>query len=388
MRFKSIATAFIFMIVGSVIAKGEKISQIWLSHDSNTPDNIVISFFASACDSAYAEVNCGGKSGRVQAVSETSGVWKLKVPMPTNKSGPLKYRLSAGSAFSDEFEIRPYPSPASELRVAFIGDMGNLSPDYSALLSDDPHIIFTLGDNVANLWEGAPEGSDTKRNIFPFLESIKEFPNAFLASRAFMPILGNHDKEIAPRGKKYPPKTPYDISATAYRLFFSLPDEGWKWEFRLPDFRLRFIALDLQHTMDLGTTWQTCHDCDGNSEQFKWYAKKMSECPDYETFTLQNQHNGVMRSLYGGLWKPYFEKSAAVFSGYGYYQERAHENIPYYNTCLKGGVLYPDKFSKFNALTGGYILMRVRQNEPIKIEIKNLSGEILDKSQIVLRNKD
>ena len=32
--------------------------------------------------------------------------------------------------------------------------------------------------------------------------------------------------------------------------------------------------------------------------------------------------------------------------------------------------------------------MRVRQNEPIKIEIKNLSGEILDKSQIVLRNKD
>ena len=48
MRFKSIATAFIFMIVGSVIAKGEKISQIWLSHDSNTPDNIVISFFASA----------------------------------------------------------------------------------------------------------------------------------------------------------------------------------------------------------------------------------------------------------------------------------------------------------------------------------------------------
>ena len=35
----------------------------------------------------------------------------------------------------------------------------------------------------------------------------------------------------------------YDIEATAFRKFFALPGDGWKWHFDVPDFRVRFVAL-------------------------------------------------------------------------------------------------------------------------------------------------
>ena len=65
----------------------------------------------------------------------------------------------------------------------------------------------------------------------------------------------------------------YDVDATAFRTFFPLPGDGWKWHFDLPDFRVRFVALDLNHISDRGTTWQTCHDFGPDSEQFRWYRR-------------------------------------------------------------------------------------------------------------------
>jgi hypothetical protein len=55
--------------------------------------------------------------------------------------------------------------------------------------------------------------------------------------------------------------------------FFELPGEEWKWSFDLPAFDARFIALDLNHISDLGTTWQTCHPFLPGSEQFEWYQQ-------------------------------------------------------------------------------------------------------------------
>ena len=37
------------------------------------------------------------------------------------------------------------------------------------------------------------------------------------------------------------------IDATAFRRFFELPGDEWKWHFDVPDFDVRFIALDLNH---------------------------------------------------------------------------------------------------------------------------------------------
>jgi hypothetical protein len=74
-----------------------------------------------------------------------------------------------------------------------------------------------------------------------------------------MPVLGNHVKVIRPRGDKPPDEPVYDISATAFRKFFDLPNDEWRWYFDVPDFDVRFVALDLNHISDLGTTWQSCH---------------------------------------------------------------------------------------------------------------------------------
>jgi hypothetical protein len=71
--------------------------------------------------------------------------------------------------------------------------------------------------------------------------------------------IGNHDKEIRPRGSKPPEEPVYDINATAFRRFFELPGDEWKWHFDIPDFDVRFVALDLNHISDFGTTWQACH---------------------------------------------------------------------------------------------------------------------------------
>ena len=63
-----------------------------------------------------------------------------------------------------------------------------------------------------------------------------------------------------------PPQEPvYDVNATAFRTFFELPDDEWKWHFDVPGFDVRFIALDLNHTSDMGTTWQACGPETGSS---------------------------------------------------------------------------------------------------------------------------
>lgn len=85
-----------------------------------------------------------------------------------------------------------------------------------------------------------------------------------------MPVLGNHDREIRPRGKNPPEELVYDVDARAFRRFFALPDDEWKWTFVIPNFDVRFIALDLNHIEDRGNSWQTCHLFDIDSAQYKW----------------------------------------------------------------------------------------------------------------------
>ena len=194
-----------------------------------------------------------------------------------------------------------------------------------------------------------------------------------------MPILGNHDKEIRDRGTKYPEITPYDIDATAFCDFFELPDEEWKWSFGIPDFNVTFMALDLQHLTDFGTTWQTCHDFHRGSEQFEWYKKIMNSDPQSFAITLHNAKNDRIRAKEDGEWSNLFQKGTAAITGYGYFSERAEVNgFPYFNTSLKSGDIYPDKFSKVLEDIHGYILLTFEKDKPMKLEIKSLDGEVID----------
>jgi hypothetical protein len=78
----------------------------------------------------------------------------------------------------------------------------------------------------------------------PYSQLIAKYP-ALFRSTPFMPAPGNHDREIRPRGSNPPAEPVYDIDATAFRKFFELLDDEWNWHFDIPEFGVRFAALDL-----------------------------------------------------------------------------------------------------------------------------------------------
>ena len=61
--------------------------------------------------------------------------------------------------------------------------------------------------------------------------------------------------------------------------------------------------------------------------------------------------------------------------------------LPYFNTCLKGdGDLYKDPQSKFHAREDNYLLLTLNRGSPtLKVEIKNLRGQVLDVSELKRR---
>src|SRR5690606_24530610 len=69
----------------------------------------------------------------------------------------------------------------------------------------------------------------------------------------------------------------YDIEATAFRRFFELPGEEQAWHFDVPAFGVRFIALDLHHLSDTGTTWQSSQAFQVGSPQYEWYRQLIGE---------------------------------------------------------------------------------------------------------------
>src|SRR5690606_35674291 len=145
------------------------------------------------------------------------------------------------------------------------------------------------------------------------------------------------------RGNAPPDEPVYDVDATAFRRFFELPGDEWKWHFDLPDFDRRFIGLDFNHISDSGTTWQTCHAFGVDSKQLRWYAKLMEHPPGF-VVTLYNERNASIRNQAAGRWHPLFRRGTACITGFGYYAERAVvDGFPYYNTSLSGtGNRYPD----------------------------------------------
>jgi len=162
-----------------------------------------------------------------------------------------------------------------------------------------------------------------------------------------MPILGNHEKQIRPRSNQPPEEKVYDVEATAFRTFYALPGDEWKWRFDIPEFNVTFLALDLNHITDYGTTWQACHNFRQGSDQLVWYREQLQKKTSQYVITLQNEQNQRMRSQADGEWGRLFQQPTHVLTGYGYFSERAELNgITYYNSSLKAGDIYPDEYSK------------------------------------------
>lgn len=352
-----------------------QVERVWLGHRSNDPSRLVVNWMTKEAGESVVRFGRTAKYGQEVRVADDSTMHHVEIPI-AEADGEYHYSVSTGEQSSKDATFKAYPTDV--LRVAVAADWQGL-PDLSAIKKDDPHLLLTAGDNISNTHQLC--GAGTKTCVKPYTRLIDRYPDLF-GSVPFMPVLGNHDKEMRPRGSKPPGEPVYDIDATAFRRFFELPNEEWKWHFDVPGFDVRFAALDLNHISDFGTTWQACHSFKKDSEQFRWYDKLMADQPRRFVVTLYNERNGSMRVQERGAWHDMFRKGTIAITGFGYYAELAEvDGFPYYNTSLSGkGNQYPDAKSKFLKGEDSYILLTLTKN-PAKmtVEIKSLDGVVLDR---------
>jgi hypothetical protein len=367
-----LATAFLLLSSSSAFAQVER---VWLSHRTNDPSKLVVNWMTKEPGESVVRYGRTSSYGHDVRMANNSTIHHVEIPIK-ELDGVYHYSVSTGSQSSKDATFKAYPTDV--LRVAVAADWQGL-PNLSAIIKDDVHLLLTAGDNISNTHQLC--GAGNKECVKPYAQLIDRYPDLF-RSTPFMPVLGNHDKEMRPRGRKPPEEPVYDIAATAFRRFFELPDDEWKWQFDIPNFDIRFVALDLNHTSDFGTTWQACHSFKKGSEQFGWYRKLMADQSRKFVLTLYNERNGSMRAQEQGAWHDMFRKGTIAITGFGYYAERAVvDGFTYYNTSLSGkGNQYPDSKSKFLKGADSYILLTLTKNPAkMKVEIKGLDGAVLDR---------
>lgn len=360
---------FLLLAFASPLASATDVTRIWLTHKTNDPSRIVVNWTTDEPGDSVVHFGLTPEFGETVRHDEPTTLHHVEIPLSMHDA-VYHYCVSTSGQRSADATFKAYPTDV--LRVAVVADWQG-KPDLSAVLNDDVHLLLTAGDNIASIWQAC--GDNQMDCIKPYAELVDAYSKLF-RSTPFLPVLGNHDREIRPRGSKPPAEPVYDVEATAFRRFFELPEDEWKWRFDVPEFDLRFVALDFNHISDFGTTWQTCHAFDEHSEQFRWYQKLMEQ-PRGLVVTLYNERNANVRSQANKQWHELFKKG----TGFGYYAERAEvDGFPYYNTSFNGkGDRFPDPYSKFLASEHSYILLTAARHGPLTVEIKNLAGKVLDR---------
>ena len=352
-----------------------KIDRIWLTYKSSTPDKIVVNWETEIPGNSTVRYQSGHNHEDTISIEEEVTLHHVEIPI--EKRGiVLRYSVHTGSLSSDVHAFKGIP--VSELRVAVVANWQR-KPTLDAILRDDVHLLLTAGDNISNTWQ---KGGVGQKGITKFYSDLIDAYPALFRSIPFMPVLGNHDKEFRPRGNKPPDHPVYDIEATGFRTFFELPNEEWKWHFDVPEFDIRFIALDLNHISDMGTTWQACHSFSRGSTQYEWYKFLIESSKQQFIVTLYNEKNSSVRRQEDLAWQSMLEHGTICISGFGYFAEKAiRGDFVYYNTSLSGtGDKYPDPNSVLLVGEDNYILIRliVKPNRMV-VEMKNLEGKTLDK---------
>lgn len=364
-------------VLGALPSAGfADIERVWLTHRTHDPSKIVVNW--ETTDPGPSIVRYGPTQEYKHEVRQDEKVrlHHVEIPLP-EKDGVYHYSVTTGPHSSPDATFKGYPTRV--LRVGVVANWQSQKPDLKALLKDEVHLLLTAGDNVSGYQEAA--GPGVKDNTGPYRKLIDAYP-ALFRSTPFMPVLGNHDKEIRPRGPKPPPEPVYDIDATAYRKFFELPDDEWKWRFELPDFDVRFIALDIQHTSDMGTSWQTCHPYKKGSPQYEWCSALLNDPKPRFVVTIYNERNSDIRAQDTPPLHALFRRGTIAITGFGYFAERAEvDGFSYYNTSISGtGEKYKDPQSRFFASEDGYLLMSFEAGkQTMTVELKNLAGDVLEK---------
>lgn len=235
----------LFLLIRVSVADAEEISRIWLTHKTNAPSKIVVNWISDQPGDSIVHFGLNDDYGETVRIKEDTTLHHVEIPLK-HRDTVYHYSVSSGEQRSDDATFKTYPTDV--LRVAVVADWQG-KPDLSTLMKDDVHLLLTAGDNIARLWDDCGKGN--KECVKPYAQLINFYPKLF-RSIPFMPVLGNHDREIRPRGAKPPAEPVYDVDATAFRRFFELPGDEWKWHFDLPEFDLRFVALDFNHMCPSG----------------------------------------------------------------------------------------------------------------------------------------
>lgn len=373
---------FSCLILAPALASGAGIERIWLTHQTTDPSRLVVNWETDAPGNSQVEFGATADLGTKIEREESVRLHHVEIPFAAG--APLHYRVKSGTESSAIHEVKGYPD--DELRVAVIADTGYAkNPWAAAILRERPHLLLSAGDHVASLHTGQPVPRETTT---AFSQFVARSPELFRTT-PWMPLLGNHDREIRPRGPKPPPEPVYDVEATAFREFFALPAPEWHWHFDLPRFGVRFVALDFSHLQDQGTTWQTNHPFARDSEQFTWYRDLMAASAQPYVVTLYNEQNSRVRGLEGGEWGRMIARGSLAITGFGYFGERAEVGgFSYYNTSVSGtGSRYPDPKSVVLKSEDNFVLLTFhREPALLRVELKSLAGEVLDRKEFPPRS--
>lgn len=367
--------AFVCFLAQASLASAQG-ERIWLTYKRAEPGRVVVNWETARPGNSVVRYGTSAAVEHTCAIEENVTLHHVEIPLGP-RTEVCYYRVQTGPDASSVVSFKAYAQ--EELRVAVIADLQG-KPALPGLIKDNVHIVMTAGDNVPNLWE---DGNGRQDDTKPYSKLIEAYPELFQTT-IFMPVLGNHDKEIRPRGAVPPQEPVYDVNATAFRTFFELPDDEWKWHFDVPGFDVRFIALDLNHISDMGTTWQACHPFAAGSAQFEWYDRLTQQTDRRFVVTLYNEQNASMRNKEGRRWHQMFRRGTICITGYGYFAERAvFEGHPYFNTSVSGrGDRYPDPHSQFLASQDNYVLLTFhREPREMIVDLKALDGTVLDRTR-------
>ncbi len=356
------------------------IERIWLTHRSGSPTHLVVNWETALTAPSVVEYGTTPALGSV-ASAPAKKIHHVEIPLRPGDP-QVYYRVRSGEDISTIHAFKGYPN--DELRIAVIADTGYAKTSWGeAILRTDPHLLVSAGDHVPALHQGKPVSpSDTTA----FSALIARYP-ALFASTPWLPLLGNHDREIRPRGPRPPADAVYDIQARAFLEFFARPEDGWKWRFDLPQMGVRLVALDLSHTSDHGTTWQSCHDFLPGSPQFAWFREQMENSDQPFLIPIYNEKHSTVRGFGGGAYAKLLAQSSLVFTGYGYFAERAEVGeTTFYNTSVSGtGTPYKDPRSVFLRSEDNFVLITVKPGR-LTAQLRRIpDGSVLDEKSFAPR---
>jgi hypothetical protein len=354
---------------------GSSIERVWLTHGRSHPDHVVVNWLTDEPGDSVVGFRRAGQEEHTRRVHEPVSLHHVEIPL--GDPGRLDYRVCSNGIVSEWYSFDAYSQ--DELRIGVVADWQQ-KPNLEALIEQEVHLLLSAGDNIPSLHRSCT--GDPRTNIQPFAELIEAYPQLF-RSTIFMPVLGNHDREIRPRGHQPPSEPVYDVDATAFCSFFPLPDDRWKWRLDLSEFDLEIVALDLCHITDQGNSWQACHALHEGTEQYQWFRGVSETRTRRFRLTVHNENNALMREQADGKWGTMLSRSTAVVSGFGYFGERAViDGVPYFNTCLASGDLYPDPCSEYLTEQANFMILRLRRGaSTLQAEIRDLSGIVLDETQ-------